>query len=675
MNARLALLILTFTAAFASGERLKAKTFTPKLAHREYNTEVKASASSSSDPKTAALAFVNDHYKLQSTDYVVKSAYTTQHSGITHVYLKQLYKGDEVFNGDLNVNVDKSGKILSVGNSFAPSAVLSTGKVWGTSSTGFVKPLDALQTLSKHLNLPAASNAQEKASNLDNGRPRFIITGLPYTKNDVTVEQAYIQTGDGKLQPVWDVNLHLQNNWYHATVSADGKSVLSLVDWVADASYRVVQLGDDDMDDTPRQLLTDPYKAASSSPNGWHDQGTAQFTTTIGNNVYAQENWEGADNYLNNQRPEGGAALSFDFPIDLAQGPQSYINASVTNLFYWNNIMHDVFYQYGFDEVSGNFQMNNFGKGGVGNDAVIANAQDGSGTDNANFETPPDGQNGRMRMYVFDNTTPNRDGDLESGIMSHEYTHGISTRLTGGPANSDCLGAGEAGGMGEGWSDFFAVSLQMKATDTRARDTPVGAWVNQGATIRHYVYSTNMTTNPTTYSLLNNGWTEVHDIGEIWCNTLYEMFWNLVEATGKFNPDYYSADKTAGNTLALQYVTDGFKLQPCNPTFVSARDAILQAEQQVTNGKYKCELWKAFAKRGVGAKAASDGSGTVTEDFTLPSDCGATNNAPATPTLPAKVAPTPVAKAPTAAAKAPAAAAKAPAAAKVTPSKFNPVQN
>ena len=77
-------------------------------------------------------------------------------------------------------------------------------------------------------------------------------------------------------------------------------------------------------------------------------------------------------------------------------------------------------------------------------------AQDGSGTNNANFATPPDGQRPRMRMYVWDQSTPMRDGDLEAGIVIHEYSHGVSTRLVGGPANSGCLGWGEAGGMGEG---------------------------------------------------------------------------------------------------------------------------------------------------------------------------------------------------------------------------------
>ena len=77
--------------------------------------------------------------------------------------------------------------------------------------------------------------------------------------------------------------------------------------------------------------------------------------------------------------------MTFDFPLDLTKDPTTYIDSSVTNLFYWNNIVHDVFYQYGFDEQSGNFQEDNFERGGKGNDAVVANAQDGSGFNNANF--------------------------------------------------------------------------------------------------------------------------------------------------------------------------------------------------------------------------------------------------------------------------------------------------
>lgn len=113
--------------------------------------------------------------------------------------------------------------------------------------------------------------------------------------------------------------------------------------------------------------------------------------------------------------------------------------------------IHLAFNRYGFTEVAGNFQQYNFGRGGREGDAVIANAQDGSGFNNANFMTPPDGTNGRMRMYLWNTANPYRDGDFEAGIVIHEYSHGLSTRLTGGPLNSGCLGWGESGGMGEGW--------------------------------------------------------------------------------------------------------------------------------------------------------------------------------------------------------------------------------
>lgn len=94
-----------------------------------------------------------------------------------------------------------------------------------------------------------------------------------------------------------------------------------------------------------------------------------------------------------------------------------------SELFYTCNEIHDLFYAYGFDEASGNFQEHNFGRGGLGGDAVVAMAQDGSGMNNANFATPPDGQRPRMRMYVWSGT-PYTDGDLEAGIVIHEYMHG-----------------------------------------------------------------------------------------------------------------------------------------------------------------------------------------------------------------------------------------------------------
>ncbi|TFY78186.1 hypothetical protein EWM64_g5823 [Hericium alpestre] len=210
---------------------------------------------------------------------------------------------------------------------------------------------------------------------------------------------------------------------------------------------------------------------------------------------------------------------------------QGYINNTVTQLFYTTNLVHDLYYRYGFDEVSGNFQQHNFGRGGAEGDAVIANAQDGSGYNNANFMTPPDGQNGRCRMYLWNTASPYRDGDLEAGIVIHELSHGLSTRLTGGPANSGCLGWGESGGMGEGWGDFLASTIRSNKVYS---DYPMGAWAaNQEGGIRNYPYSLNNTVNPSTYKTLDKpGYWGVHAIGEVWAQMLWVVSQRLIEKHG-----------------------------------------------------------------------------------------------------------------------------------------------
>ena len=142
----------------------------------------------------------------------------------------------------------------------------------------------------------------------------------------------------------------------------------------------------------------------------------------------------------------------FDFIWNGAIAPTDVTNqkVAVTNLFYLNNVVHDRLYGYGFTEAAGNFQTNNFGKGGFGNDPVNAEAQDGGGTNNANFGTPGDGSRPRMQMYLWNAADPDRDGDLDSDIVYHEYGHGLTWRMIG-----DMSGA-FAGAIGEGMSDTLA---------------------------------------------------------------------------------------------------------------------------------------------------------------------------------------------------------------------------
>jgi extracellular elastinolytic metalloproteinase len=269
-------------------------------------------------------------------------------------------------------------------------------------------------------------------------------------------------------------------------------------------------------------------------------------------------------------------------------------------------------------------------------------------------------------MYLWNAANPYRDGDLEAGIVIHELAHGLSTRLTGGPANSGCLGWGESGGMGEGWGDFLATTIRSvkdRVSDAKAsddglgepRDYPMGSWAsNRAGGIRNFVYSTNRTVNPSTYKTLDKpGYWGVHAIGEVWAEMLWVVEQKLIKKHGfsdtLFPPkplangtiplgDFYrntSSSSTAapgklvpkhGNTLTVQLVITGMKLQPCRPTFFTARNAIIAADRHLTGGENFCELWRGFAERGLGPDARVDGQtpwggGIRTDDFNVPEDC------------------------------------------------------
>jgi Fungalysin metallopeptidase (M36). len=278
-------------------------------------------------------------------------------------------------------------------------------------------------------------------------------------------------------------------------------------------------------------------------------------------------------------------------------------------------------YQYGFDEAGGNFQENNYGNGGAGSDSVNAEAQDGSGTCNANFGTPPDGSNPTMQMYVCGD----KDGDFDNLVIVHEYGHGISNRLTGGPNNTGCLSNQEQ--MGEGWSDFYGVIMSIESGDIGTDPRGVGTYLfGQGAGgpgIRPFPYTTDMGVNPQTYDHIKTA-AVPHGVGSVWATMMWEVTWALIDEHG-FDTDFYNftgdVNLDAGNIQAFALVTEGMKLQPCSPGFVDGRDAIFAADQAIYGGANECLLWDAFAKRGLGFSADQGSSGSRsdgTEAFDSP---------------------------------------------------------
>ncbi len=309
-------------------------------------------------------------------------------------------------------------------------------------------------------------------------------------------------------------------------------------------------------------------------------------------------------------------------PID------QYRRGMLTDMFYMVNWYHDKLYRLGFDEASGNFQQTNFTGMGLGGDRVLGDAQDNSGTNNANFGTPPDGTSGRAQMYRFTGPTIDRDGAIDAEILLHELTHGTSNRLVGNAAG---LNWDPARGMGEGWSDFFALSL---LNNTNA-DDPNGHYASGGwATyklaglaytdnyvygIRRFPYTTDHSVNPMTWADVddvtnnlsggiapdplgfnNNGGMEVHNSGEIWALTLWGVRARIIG-----DPAGANGDVPTGNHTSLQLITDALKMTPVNPTFIDARDAILQADCATNACANETSIWAGFADRGLGYGAAA----------------------------------------------------------------------
>jgi uncharacterized repeat protein (TIGR01451 family) len=415
---------------------------------------------------------------------------------------------------------------------------------------------------------------------------------------------------------------------------------------------------------------------AVASPNGWIDDCpggvcTANETQTLGNNALicldrVGGNGAGGANLCDvaassvldgNGRPTGNPDANArnrdflgtaprDFQTNFLPPPQGnnpeagqtatgngnngtlavdqFRRGAVTHLFYLTNWYHDQLFNLGFDEENANFQNTNFSGMGLGNDRVNGDAQDSTSTDNANFSTPPDGTSGRMQMYRFTGPTIDRDGGLDAEVVLHELSHGTSNRLVG---NGSGLLWDAARGMGEGWSDFYALSLLNNTNaDDPARRYPSGAYATYKLTgtggftdnyvsgIRRFPYTSDKAVNPLTFADVDDvtndlsggiapttvtfnlgGAFELHNIGEVWAETLWDIRQRVI-----VDPSGAGDDVPTGNHTMLQLVTDGLKMTPDNPSLTDARDAILEADCATNACANEDSIWGGFANRGLG---------------------------------------------------------------------------
>jgi Zn-dependent metalloprotease len=540
-----------------------------------------------------ARDFLKKHASMFSlTDASLKLNHEDNDGPVKFLEYSQTVNGIQVFEGEVKVAVSQYGEVLSVREGFLVPGGRKTK----------VKPAlsepAAIAKAFEYAGTDVFPSFAETRSRRSTGDTAAFSNPLDPNLEEVLSELNVMRIDD-ESRLAWHVYADVgPEQWYEMLVDANTGELLLRHNLYLDQAQGTVYT--EDPGAGPRSLVSFVGDTVINTSAGW--MGTS--TVTTGNNVEAYLDTD-ANNAPDNNNGSGlstghasAANQNFTFPFSTAVDPRTQQAAVVTNLFYFNNIMHDFSYGLGFTESARNFQTNNFGRGGTGNDSVRAEAQDGSGTNNANFATPPDGQRPRMQQYLFTAPNPDRDSSVDSDVVFHEYGHGISNRLIGN--GSTALSGTQSGAMGEGWSDYWATTLN--------NDGVMGEYVTNNTTsgIRRAAYTVPANTVHDSYADVCASGCQVHNDGEVWAATLWDLRTSL------------------GATLSNNLVLNGMKFTPNRPSFLNARDGILQADQSLNGGANRCAIWTVFARHGMGFSAVGNDGTTHTAATNLPSDCGGT---------------------------------------------------
>ena len=567
------------------------------------------------------------------------------------VNMIQRVEGKEVFNSDVTAAVNADNQVISIAGQFFPGAGKTATRSRARSAVVESTSSSAEEAIARAAfdltNFPYEASEFVRATDPpDSGPYRFYEhkpiegSGRPPFTRPVRVKDVMFPLSAGEFAPAYYMELWIKGFPAYSYVmdGVDTPELLyrkNLTSHVA-FSYRVHNTGDAVLRPHDGPAPGTPHP--TGSPDGFQASPILEklitvesivpgdpwlpptATTTDGNNCIA---------YADLKEPSGfgpgdvmgkvSAPLTFDYKYDHAKSARDPKNLqnSLVGMFFHVNWLHDRWYEAGFDEASGNAQKNNFGRGGVGGDPILAEGNDFSGTDNANMSTPADGASPRMQMFEFigPSPKPSRTSNHEALITFHEMGHYITNRLVG---NGNGLTNVQGEAMGEGWGDFFAVCMTSQETDNFTTGTfAAGGWTdltpsfkeNYYFSIRRYPYSADMNKNPLTFKHIGNnvvlptgppinasgaGNNEIHNAGEVWCSMLWEVFVNLVAKHG-----HATAEKRM-----LAYVIGGLKLTPLHPTFTQARDGILTAVSAIDAGDLP-PVKAGFAKRGIGTGAVS----------------------------------------------------------------------
>jgi Zn-dependent metalloprotease len=518
--------------------------------------------------------------------------------GASFLDYAQTVGGVKVFEGEVRVAIGRGGEVLQVSQGFLVGGQSVNTRPTLTEAEGIAR---AFEYAGRSVTPSLAETRPRR------GKAEAVTYANPLAPEleDVLSELNVVRVGDA-ARLAWHVYAEIgPEEWYETLVDAHTGELLLRHNLYVHQAQGTVYV--EAPDKGARQLLSFVGDTTINTAAGW--MGTS--TVTTGNNVeaYLDTNADNAPDANNTAGFSNGHAFSstqnFTFPFDTTVDPRTQQAAVVANLFYYNNVIHDFSYNLGFTESARNFQTDNYGRGGTGNDSVRAEAQDGSGTNNANFATPPDGQRPRMQQYIFTSPNPDRDSSMDGDVVFHEYGHGISNRLIGN--GSTALSGTQSGAMGEAWSDYWAITLNGDgAVGEYSTGNPNG--------IRRAPYTVPANTLHDSYADVCVGGCQVHRDGEVWAATLWDLRTQL------------------GATITDLLVLNGMKFTPTRPSFLNARDGILQADQNLNGGANRCAIWTVFARHGMGVSAVGNDGTTHTAASDLPSDCGGTCSYSISPT-------------------------------------------
>jgi hypothetical protein len=593
-------------------------------------------------PRTIALRWLRGHLDvigLRAADLRTLRLSREYRSidGVTHLTWQQTVNGIPAFDNAIRVHVTRDGRLISVQGS--PRAGLP-GRVRSTTPR-----LDAVAALSA------------AARHVPTGGPSLV----PRALESSGPRRLTLFAGGHRAQLILFDTARRTHLAWRMRLKATSTGVYDLI---VDASTGRLLRRSNDVK-WANGLAWDNYPAAPKGGEPRPRDFSRWLTATDrleGNAAHVYADFDATDMAEPVEEIPPGDDGNWNYPASTFPSPTGFcpkagcfwnhlvngswipgIQQTATQVFFFVNTFADhlAAAPIGFTEAAGNFQARNAGSEGKPGDALQAEPLDSAAlvagrpvpvinSDNANMDTPPDGQQPRMQMYLFEpvQAAPLLDypfsdvsGGDDASVVYHEYTHGLSNRLVTDPDGAGALDSEQAGAMGEAWSDFYAFDFLMKQGLVEDTDAPgeikVGEFVDSGGSLvrsepidcrpgdpitacpRKRVPSGVTGKGGYTYAHFAKiaGGAEVHADGEIWAQTLMDLRRRLVAELGA----------AEGATHIEALVTRGMDLSPVEPSFLNMRDAILQADAVLGYGDAKA-IWEVFAARGMGEDAkAADG--------------------------------------------------------------------